>query len=89
MPDSEAQHLLRTTQHTLDDLNEFSAHHLRLKLEDDNDEKVDEDDAEGSQPAVQERADTALTVRLVPQDNLPAPRSELRPETTQDRKSVV
>ena len=28
----DAQHLLRTTQHALDDLNEFSAHHLRLRL---------------------------------------------------------
>ena len=32
LQDSEAQHLLRTTQHALDDLNEFSAHHLRLRL---------------------------------------------------------
>lgn len=31
---SDAQHLLRTTQHTLDDLNDFSAHHLRLMLAD-------------------------------------------------------
>ena len=82
MPDSEAQHLLRTTQHTLDDLNEFSAHHLRLKLGDDN-QMLDGGDAEGSHTSAQEKADTALTVRLVPQDNLPAPRSELRPETTQ------
>jgi GPI-anchor transamidase subunit S len=29
---SEAQHLLRTTQHALDDLNDFSGHHLRLQL---------------------------------------------------------
>ncbi|ESZ94817.1 putative GPI transamidase component PIG-S like protein [Sclerotinia borealis F-4128] len=28
----EAQNLLRTTQHALDDLNDFSAHHLRLQL---------------------------------------------------------
>lgn len=32
MQDHEAQHLLRTTQHALDDLNDFSAHHLRLQL---------------------------------------------------------
>ena len=32
LQDSEAQHLIRTTQHALDDLNEFSAHHLRLRL---------------------------------------------------------
>lgn len=28
----EAEHLVRITQHALDDLNEFSAHHLRLRL---------------------------------------------------------
>lgn len=75
MPEPEAQHLLRTTQHTLDDLNEFSAHHLRLKLWND-EENLRED-------RLQEKPDTALTIRLVPQDKLPAPRSELRPETTQ------
>jgi len=32
MQDQEAQHLLRTTQHALDDLNDFSGHHLRLQL---------------------------------------------------------
>lgn len=32
LQDHEAQHLLRTTQHALDDLNDFSAHHLRLQL---------------------------------------------------------
>ncbi|PYH76487.1 hypothetical protein BO82DRAFT_387295 [Aspergillus uvarum CBS 121591] len=72
LPDAEAQHLLRTTQHTLDDLNEFSAHHLRLKLSNDNtDEQLDEP------------ADTALTVRLLPQDDLINPKSELQHDTTQ------
>ncbi|PGH17858.1 hypothetical protein AJ80_04681 [Polytolypa hystricis UAMH7299] len=28
----EAEHLIRTTQHALDDLNDFSAYHLRLRL---------------------------------------------------------
>ncbi|KAB8298770.1 hypothetical protein EYC80_000945 [Monilinia laxa] len=32
LQDNEAQNLLRTTQHALDDLNDFSAHHLRLQL---------------------------------------------------------
>ncbi|KAJ3479878.1 hypothetical protein NLG97_g8205 [Lecanicillium saksenae] len=32
LQDAEAQHLLRLTQHALDDLNEFSGHHLRLQL---------------------------------------------------------
>ncbi|KAG9239986.1 phosphatidylinositol-glycan biosynthesis class S protein [Calycina marina] len=32
LQDYEARHLLRMTQHALDDLNDFSAHHLRLQL---------------------------------------------------------
>ncbi|OJK02992.1 hypothetical protein ASPACDRAFT_1879144 [Aspergillus aculeatus ATCC 16872] len=72
LPDAEAQHLLRTTQHTLDDLNEFSAHHLRLKLSNDN---ADE--------PLTEPADTALTVRLIPQDDLINPKSELQHDITQ------
>ncbi|KAL6716357.1 GPI transamidase component [Lecanora helva] len=32
MQEAEAAHLVRLTQHALDDLNEFSAHHLRLRL---------------------------------------------------------
>lgn len=83
MPDPEAQHLLRTTQHTLDDLNEFTAHHLRLKLWDDNHETTRGDNLGDSGAELQNKPDTALTISLVPQDNLPAPRSELRPETTQ------
>ncbi|KAL3494832.1 phosphatidylinositol-glycan biosynthesis class S protein-domain-containing protein [Aspergillus germanicus] len=70
LPDIEAQQLLRTTQHTLDDLNEFSAHHLRLKLAD-----------EEAQQAT-EKADTALTVRLLAQDDLASPRSELQTDST-------
>ncbi|KAL4750429.1 hypothetical protein BDW72DRAFT_203950 [Aspergillus terricola var. indicus] len=70
LPDVEAQQLLRITQHTLDDLNEFTAHHLRLKLA--------EDEAEQTT----QKADTALTVRLQAQDDLPGPRSELRTDTT-------
>ncbi|PYH42670.1 GPI-anchor transamidase GPI17 [Aspergillus saccharolyticus JOP 1030-1] len=72
LPEPEAQHLVRTTQHTLDDLNEFSAHHLRLKLSNDN----------GDDP-LQEPADTALTVRLLLQEDLVNPKSELQHDTTQ------
>ncbi|PYI05743.1 hypothetical protein BO78DRAFT_387400 [Aspergillus sclerotiicarbonarius CBS 121057] len=73
LPEIEAQHLLRSTQHTLDDLNEFSAHHLRLKLSNENPDQSSADDA----------ADTALTVRLVPQDDLTTPQAALHPDTTQ------
>lgn len=34
LQDADATHLVRLTQHALDDLNEFSAHHLRLRLAD-------------------------------------------------------
>ncbi|KAL2845429.1 phosphatidylinositol-glycan biosynthesis class S protein [Aspergillus pseudoustus] len=70
LSDVEAQQLLRTTQHTLDDLNEFSAHHLRLKLADEEAQQITE------------KADTALTVRLLAQNDLPSPRSELQTDTT-------
>lgn len=32
LQEQEAQHLVRLTQHALDDLNDFSGHHLRLRL---------------------------------------------------------
>ncbi|KAL4996192.1 phosphatidylinositol-glycan biosynthesis class S protein [Aspergillus recurvatus] len=70
LPDVEAQQLRRITQHTLDDLNEFSAHHLRLKL-------ADDETQQGTQ-----KADTALTARLQAQDDLSGPRSELHTDTT-------
>ena len=72
MQDHEAQHLLRTTQHALDDLNDFSAHHLRLQLS----------------PPVNASANTiglstgpsdeevALTIRLLPG---PSMKSDLQP----------
>lgn len=82
MPVSDAQHLLRTTQHTLDDLNEFSAHHLRLKLSEIDDANTPTDDIDGLGSA-EDNADTVLTVRLIALEDLTAPRSELHSETTQ------
>ncbi|OJZ83454.1 hypothetical protein ASPFODRAFT_63605 [Aspergillus luchuensis CBS 106.47] len=73
LPDADAQNLLRSTQHTLDDLNEFSAHHLRLKLSNE----------DPDQPPAADAADTALTVRLLPQDDLASPRAALHHDTTQ------
>jgi phosphatidylinositol glycan class S len=84
MPIPEAQHLLRTTQHTLDDLNEFSAHHLRLKLSEDTIAAESHVSAQGpSVLAGSGKPDTALTVRLLPQEDLVAPKAELHSETTQ------
>ncbi|KAK0610578.1 phosphatidylinositol-glycan biosynthesis class S protein [Bombardia bombarda] len=57
LQEQEAQNLLRLTQHALDDLNDFSGHHLRLQL---------------SPPSTVEHQsrdrddDTALIIRLVP-----------------------
>ncbi|KAK3391488.1 phosphatidylinositol-glycan biosynthesis class S protein [Sordaria brevicollis] len=55
LQEQEAQNLLRLTQHALDDLNDFSGHHLRLQL---------------SSPAAAQKQkdepDTALTIRLLP-----------------------
>ncbi|KAF9893594.1 GPI transamidase component [Aspergillus nanangensis] len=82
LPDSEAQHLLRTTQHTLDDLNEFSAHHLRLKLSEDTLAANNRDERQ-LHITTDGKADTALIVRLLPQDDLTSPRSELHLDTTQ------
>ncbi|KAG0159012.1 Phosphatidylinositol-glycan biosynthesis class S protein [Penicillium digitatum] len=81
----EAQYLLRTTQHTLDDLNEFAAHHLRLKLTNGSTTAVQigEDNLETIKNLAEEAADIALTVRLLPQDGLVGPRSELHAATTQ------
>lgn len=85
MQASDAQQLVRTTQHALDDLNEFSAHHLRLKLADtlpQNNSSANSSPAgEGEDP--EQKADVALTVKLLPQDNLAAPTSELHSYSTQ------
>ncbi|KAJ5130244.1 Phosphatidylinositol-glycan biosynthesis class S protein [Penicillium bovifimosum] len=84
LPYIEAQHLLRTTQHTLDDLNEFAAHHLRLKLANDTTgDHTGQDSSEHVNYAARETPDTALTVRLLPQEGLASPRSELHAATTQ------
>ena len=79
----ESQHLLRTTQHALDDLNEFVAHHLRLKLANDSSVGNAEESTDITKSTGSDEADVALTVRVVAQNDLPAPRSYLHAETTQ------
>ena len=92
LQESEAQNLIRTTQHALDDLNEFSAHHLRLTLgnslnKDNGTENVVSalgnsrnvqsfDSAEGIWEEV------ALTVKLNPRDGTSPPTAELQPHST-------
>ncbi|KAM0333929.1 hypothetical protein ACHAQA_000946 [Verticillium albo-atrum] len=58
LQEQEAQNLLRQTQHALDDLNDFSGHHLRLQL------------APRSTGVVTARdgSELALTIRLTPGD---------------------
>jgi phosphatidylinositol glycan class S len=53
--EQEAQNLLRLTQHALDDLNDFSGHHLRLQLSPPAAKETEKDD-DGA----------ALTIRLIP-----------------------
>ncbi|PGH01938.1 hypothetical protein AJ79_07769 [Helicocarpus griseus UAMH5409] len=74
----DAEHLIRTTQHALDDLNDFSAHHLRLRL-------VETSQSAGGASEtipildadVGEKEDAALNVRLLPREGVAAPTSEL------------
>ncbi|KAK4136293.1 hypothetical protein BT67DRAFT_418470 [Trichocladium antarcticum] len=61
LQDQEAQNLLRLTQHALDDLNDFSGHHLRLQLS----------PPPGHPPESSDR-ESALTIRLVPGDTATA-----------------
>lgn len=75
----EAQNLLKTTQHALDDLNDFSAHHLRLIMADDNNNT-----SHSNQPPslldsdhITVNDDIALLVRLKPASNGPSPSSQL------------
>lgn len=81
LPAPDAEHLIRTTQHALDDLNEFSAHHLRLML-------VDVPYvANASQQIVtpgetvdaSRDEDIALSIRLVPVETGKTPRSIFQP----------
>ncbi|KAF2755289.1 beta-lactamase/transpeptidase-like protein [Pseudovirgaria hyperparasitica] len=85
MPLHDAQHLIRITQHALDDLNEFSAHHLRLVLTETS------TTANGTTHTVRDGSrmgidsaydgdgeDTALWVKLLPATEGPTPRSELQ-----------
>ncbi|KAL2258365.1 hypothetical protein VTK26DRAFT_8340 [Humicola hyalothermophila] len=57
LQEQEAQNLLRLTQHALDDLNDFSGHHLRLQLS--------RPTTEPSDDVIYDRG-SALTIRLIP-----------------------
>jgi phosphatidylinositol glycan class S len=82
IPSSDAQHLLRMTQHALDDINDFPAHHLRLMLAD------FPLQPNASQQVVSDGTsirssddDNALVVRLIAVETGPTPRSHLQPHS--------
>lgn len=68
--DQDAQHLVRLTQHALDDLNDFPGHHLRLKL--------DQNWNKESTSSRQHDPDSTLTINLTPGD---ANSASLSPES--------
>ena len=88
---AEAEHFVRMTQHSLDDLNEFSAHHLRLRLtqstlsQDPNASMamIQDDYGSSTQYGSMEGLDEeALTVRLQPTAGAQAVRAELQSHST-------
>ncbi|KAF2454240.1 phosphatidylinositol-glycan biosynthesis class S protein [Lineolata rhizophorae] len=87
---NDAHNLLRTTQHAIDDLNDFSAHHLRLRLRDHFDTRNASQEVHpdvGDLPAVgtpasftdEDEGEIALSVRLLPGVSGTLPRAELQP----------
>ncbi|KAM0802702.1 putative GPI transamidase component PIG-S [Usnea florida] len=94
LQEAEAAHLVRTTQHALDDLNEFSPHHLRLRLAK---PSLSGDPQNASMPIMQDRYaaeafpkywsgdrldEEALTVRLQPKTDAQSARAELQFQST-------
>ncbi|KAL9080859.1 MAG: hypothetical protein Q9157_000463 [Trypethelium eluteriae] len=76
---ADAQHLLRTTQHAIDDHNEFSAHHLRLLLSESTRQNNDSQAMHPPDVAGLDDTNIALTIRLVPSSNGNTPRASLHP----------
>ncbi|KUL87939.1 hypothetical protein ZTR_03841 [Talaromyces verruculosus] len=71
---AEAQSLLRTTQHALDDLNEFPVHHLRLKLADHTETK--ENNKLDIDIETEDKSNAALVVNLISSE-IATPTSQL------------
>lgn len=89
--DNEAQHLVRITQHALDDLNEFSAHHLRLNLKESSTkanittfEHGNRDFAGTISPPndTSEKEEVALTIKLNPVEGTGPVSAHLQPHST-------
>ncbi|KAF1990486.1 GPI transamidase component PIG-S [Aulographum hederae CBS 113979] len=83
IPIPEAQNLVRITQHALDDLNDFSAHHLRLLLSDSEkrngtqSEGREQTDSEPVESILGKSEDIALSIRFRPESGISAPRADL------------
>ena len=75
----DAQNLLRTTQHAIDDHNDFSAHHLRLLLSDSTIQHNASQTIQAPSTSGIDNADVALTIRLTPSAVSNTPRAELHP----------
>ena len=79
LSEPDAQHLLRTTQDALDDLNAFPAHRLSLTLRESGDPTAadagDQYDEDGA-------GEPALQVQLHQDDDVPAVQAEVRPHST-------
>ncbi|EEQ85513.1 phosphatidylinositol glycan, class S [Blastomyces dermatitidis ER-3] len=74
----DAEHLIRTTQHALDDLNDFSAHHLRLRLVETSKSLGEQSEAiQIAEPDAEEKENAALSIRLLPREEVATPSSEL------------
>lgn len=80
IPSNDAQRLLRTTQHALDDINDFSAHHLRLMLADSPLQQNASQQVIVDGTSIQsDDRDVALVIRLIPVETGATPRSQLQP----------
>ncbi|KAI4104987.1 MAG: hypothetical protein LQ339_003604 [Xanthoria mediterranea] len=83
--------IVRATQHALDDQNDFSPHHLRLRVgsnyaaANSSQQQWQYDSPGQNEPLYQESnrpKESALTVRLAPQSGLATARAELRTQST-------
>lgn len=88
LQEQETQHLIRLTQHALDDLNEFSVHHLRLQLSPagttPNDAATLEASASGKgapDSDVDVKGDAALIVKLIPGESGSTPKATLEEDS--------
>ncbi|EZF36085.1 hypothetical protein H109_02534 [Trichophyton interdigitale MR816] len=70
----EAESLVQAAQHALDDLNDFSAHHLRLRLV-----KTKESPSTEAGAVNEAVGEHALVLRLIPRANITAISSDLHP----------